>query len=254
MNYYLFRLVYVLLNDISLCRPDGTSNPLLDGNIPAQSRENVRFLFDSEDLYETCVNLRSPNLSHRFQDTDLGSIKVKVPVSTLAEVSNTFAELSCPRYTHFGLDESNPLGGTKFSMSRHEMALVLLNGGPNCGPADAYQVREFLKRGAPPGLRSSLWRVAFGFPAQTSTGIMSCTTSGSNTGSATNNPSIERCGYGGSSAAVTNSEVETFTKLRDASHKLDLLTDELYIHDVCNVTDDLRYFVFEVTNQCYCKL
>ena len=24
-----------------------------------------------------------------------------------------------------------------------------------------------------------------------------------------------------------------------------MLTDELYVHDVCNVADDLRYFVFE---------
>ncbi len=34
-------------------------------------------------------------------------------------------------------------------------------------------------------------------------------------------------------------------QLRVQCDQFDLLTDELFVHDVCNVADDLRYFVFE---------
>lgn len=49
---------------------------------------------------------------------------------------------------------------------------------------------------------------------------------------------------------VQKDEKEQYKKLRAQCDKYDMLTDELYIHDVGNVADDLRYFVFEEGLKC----
>lgn len=49
----------------------------------------------------------------------------------------------------------------------------------------------------------------------------------------------------GCSAEISTEEVSIFNELRSMCDKYDLLTDELFVHDVCNVADDFRYFVFE---------
>ena len=46
--------------------------------------------------------------------------------------------------------------------------------------------------------------------------------------------------------AVSQAEKHTLSSLRRLCDRCELLTDELYVMDVFCVTDDTRYFVFEV--------
>ena len=62
-----------------------------------------------------------------------------------------------------------------------------------------------MRRGVPPALRCRIWRVAFGLPDE---------------------PSDE--------------EAAAFSRLQQECHDLDLLTDQLYVHDVQTVVDDPR--------------
>jgi hypothetical protein len=72
------------------------------------------------------------------------------------------------------------------------------------------EAREYLRRGVPFSLRGRLWRVALGLSEETN-GI----------------------------------ESAMYDTLRRSCDQLDLLTDELFLHDVQIVTDDVRFFVFE---------
>ena len=46
---------------------------------------------------------------------------------------------------------------------------------------------------------------------------------------------------------TTKSETQTLASLQRACNRYDVLTDELYVMDVFHVSDDTRYFVFEVS-------
>ena len=87
---------------------------------------------------------------------------------------------------------------------------------------DPIAARKYLRRGCPPSLRQKLWRVAFGCPAE-----------------------------------VSGQETTYFNELKGMCDRYDLLTDELLVHDVCNVADDFRYFVFEddlkLTAMCFSR-
>ena len=73
------------------------------------------------------------------------------------------------------------------------------------------EAKRFLRRGCPPALRSRMWRLACGLSEKSS-----------------------------------NGEEQAFLKLRYECDRLDLLTDELLMHDLRTVLDDPRFFVFEV--------
>eukprot|EP00605_Chrysophyceae_sp_TOSAG23-4_P002110 GSChrysophyteH1.ASY1.ANO1.2336.1 assembled CDS len=74
----------------------------------------------------------------------------------------------------------------------------------------ALEARKYMRRGVPPSLRPRIWRLALALPDKT-----------------------------------TPEEEKTFQSLRSYCEHLDVLTDSLYIHDVDNVADDPRFFVFE---------
>jgi hypothetical protein len=74
----------------------------------------------------------------------------------------------------------------------------------------ALDARKFMRRGVPPALRQRIWRIAVALPD-----------------------------------AVTHDEIKTFNSLRGYCEHLDILTDTLFLHDVDNVADDPRFFVFE---------
>jgi hypothetical protein len=44
--------------------------------------------------------------------------------------------------------------------------------------------------------------------------------------------------------------LQVFARIRCECDRLDLLTDELFLHDIQTVVDDPRYFIFEV--RCCC--
>ncbi len=72
--------------------------------------------------------------------------------------------------------------------------------------------RYFMRRGVPPSLRCKVWRVAMGLCEE-----------------------------------PIAAEERTCQRLRGECDRLDLLTDELFLHDIQTVIDDPRFFVFEVS-------
>ena len=74
----------------------------------------------------------------------------------------------------------------------------------------ALDARKYMRRGVPLALRQRIWRIAVALPG-----------------------------------TLTHDEVTTYSTLRGYCEHLDLLTDMLYLHDVDNVADDPRFFVFE---------
>lgn len=81
-----------------------------------------------------------------------------------------------------------------------------------CSTGCMLDARLFLRRGAPPSLRGKIWRVALGLCEEN----------------------------------VAFEDV-VFHKLRRDCDRSDLLSDELFLHDIQTVVDDPRFFVFEVS-------
>jgi hypothetical protein len=79
-----------------------------------------------------------------------------------------------------------------------------------CSSGNALDARVYMRRGVPPSLRNRIWRLALGLTDS--------------------NHAIEASAY---------------DQLVSECHRLDLLTDELFIHDIQNIIDDPRFFVFE---------
>lgn len=73
-------------------------------------------------------------------------------------------------------------------------------------------VRTYLRRGVAPGLRARMWRRACGLHEE-----------------------------------PLPSEEYDFLRLRVECDRLDLITDELFLHDILTVLDDPRYFIFDVS-------
>jgi len=230
-----------------VCRPNGIACPLLEESLTQSARDTVRFLYDSEDLYETCVNIKNANSNGSsspanavFTAHTLNTIKMRIRPYGFDEVVRRYRELSVA-HMQMGLDETNFVPGTKFAVQRHEEGMNLLKlfnmtglqgtqgaSGTAAAQAAAAQAagsgiadtnfpnmllaRQYLRRGCPPSLRARMWRAAFGLPSE---------------------PSKE--------------ETQRYGNLRSQCDRYDMLTDELLIHDVGNVADDLRYFVFEDT-------
>ena len=175
--------------------------------------EEVRFLFDSEDMFESMIAIRSPNLKPGYEDRIIGQIKLNLATPSNFELTKRFSELN-PNVLHFGIDDKNNSWGNKVCFARHEEVDAMYSSGA-CSILDA---RRFLRRGSPPALRSQLWRTALSLPDECST-----------------------------------QERNAFNKLRLDCDAVDLLTDALFMHDVHTITDDPRFFVFEVL-LCYVVL
>lgn len=200
----------------SIIREKGKLNPLLETNaLQSVPRESVRFLFDSEDLLETSVAIRNPNMKPSHVERKLGMVKINLPLPSLQELIKRYAELSLS-LTQLGLDEGyvcsggggggGGTGGSRYQVchSRHEEGEAIAT----CG--NAVDARHFLRRGCPPSLRARIWRLSLAVEAE-----------------------------------VDQEEEAVFARLRSECDTFDLLTDELFLHDVQNITDDPRFFVFE---------
>lgn len=200
----LLTIVGEMNRPFTIVRPPGKLNDLLETNaLQSVPRESVRFLFDSEDLLETGVSIRNPNMRSNHVERKLGLIKIALPVPSLQALIKRYAELSS-HLTQLGLDETFLAWSNKLCHDRHEQGDAIASFG------NAVDARQFLRRGCPPSLRQRLWRVALALGED-----------------------------------VSSAEDATYASLRDQCHSLDLLTDELFLHDVQNVTDDPRFFVFE---------
>ena len=166
-------------------------------------RDAVRFLFDSEDLLETGIGIRSPNAKAELACQMMGMIKLHLRTPSLHDLQKKYCDLS-QSLTQLGLDDCKESWGAKFLISRHE------EGEATATYGTALEARKFMRRGVPPSLRPRIWRLALALPDK-----------------------------------PTEDEENNFTTLRSYCEHLDLLTDSLYIHDVDNVADDPRFFVFE---------
>ena len=80
---------------------------------------SVRFLFDSEDLLETGIGIRSLNTKPEVISEILGMIKLNLYTSSLNELQKKYSDLS-PHLTQIGLDENLPAYGSKYLLSKHE--------------------------------------------------------------------------------------------------------------------------------------
>jgi hypothetical protein len=209
INEELLAIVSESRRPFAVMRPAGVQNPLLESNaLQSVPRESVRFLFDSEDLLETCVSIRNPNMRASHVERRLGLVKIALKVPSLYDLIKRYNELS-PQFTQLGLDEAFLAGahtGSKLCLDRHEQAEAISSFG------NAIDARIFARRGCPPSLRGRVWRVALGLP---------------------DDPEADPW------------EGATFARLRGLCDSMDLLTDELFLHDVQNVTDDPKFFVFE---------
>lgn len=109
--------------------------------------------------------------------------------------------------TQIGIDDKSSTIGSKFCFIRHEEADIMCANG--CCPI--IEARKYLRRGCLPAYRAKLYRAALQLPED-----------------------------------VCVSEQVVFAQLRMECDRIDLLTDDLYLHDVQNIIDDTRFFVFEV--------
>jgi hypothetical protein len=165
----------------------------------------VKFLFDSEDLMETILAVKNPMLKISTTDRYLGSIKLAVSVPEYVELQRRYQELTCS-YSQLGLDDLHASGlGMKLIAHRHEEAEFIISHG-----ASILDARKFMKRGVPLSLRYKIWRIA--------------------------------CGLSEKNLLV---EDQQFQLLRYDVDRYDLLSDELFMHDIQTVLDDPRFFVFE---------
>lgn len=102
--------------------------------------DGAMFLFDSDDLHETLVAVRSPNMKPHHIMRMLGEIKISLATPTAEDLSKRYAELS-PHFTQLGLDECSLSWGHRLSAARHEEADFL----SGCGTI--VQARMFMRRG-----------------------------------------------------------------------------------------------------------
>jgi hypothetical protein len=189
-----------------ICREPGAINPLLEQNSTNSNTETVKFLFDSEDLMETIIAIRNPNLKAVHIDRYLGLIKLNVSTMDIERLARRFSELHVA-YSQLGVDETHANAqGFKLLAQRHEEGEAIIASG------SISEARIFLRRGCPLSLRTRLWRLACGLHEK-----------------------------------PTSLEEQHFLRLRRQCDRMDLVTDELFMHDIQTVLDDPRFFVFEVS-------
>jgi hypothetical protein len=185
--------------------------------------EEVRFLYDSDDLFEALVAIRNPNMKQAYEDRIIGQIKLNLQTPNNAELCLLFPELNPSilvnlivmhaliifllAVTQVGIDDKSAALGNKLCFVRHDEADMMCAN--SCCPI--LDARRYLKRGCLPSYRAKLYRAALQLPED-----------------------------------VCVSEQVVFAQLRMECDRIDLLTDDLYLHDVQNIIDDTRFFVFEV--------
>jgi hypothetical protein len=187
-------------------RSVGERNPFLVQNLSQSGpADAVKFLFDSEDLLETGLAIRNFNCKRNHIERGLGLINLSMKVLNFNDIATKYIDFVSSSMPQLGMDELTAQYGSKLNSMRHEDAESI------CSAGSMLDACLFLRRGAPPSLRSKIWRVALGLCEE-----------------------------------HVPSEDILFQKLRRDCDRLDLLTDELFMHDIQTVTDDPRFFVFEV--------
>lgn len=181
-------------------------NPFINLTLIQGPVEGVKFLFDSEDLLETGLAIQNPNVNMMVSERYMGLLKLNLPVKSLDEMIEEFSELNCTE-PQYGVDDGSSQYGAKFCAARHEETETVIAQG------SIMDARILARKGCPPGLRSKIWRRAFGFFEE----------------------------------SIPMEEAE-FLRLRVECDRLDLLTDELLMHDLQTVLDDPRYFIFDVSS------
>jgi len=164
INEELYAIVTESRRPFTILRGSNGRNPLLDQNCSSSlgQQDNVKFLFDSEDLLETGLAIQNPNVKQQYLDRYLGLLKLNLNAMDLEQAIKCFGELSC-HVSQLGLDElSGQVNGTRYAVLRHEEGEALIA----CG--DVLNARIYLRKGCPPSLRSRLWRIALGLSAEES--------------------------------------------------------------------------------------
>ena len=124
----------------------------------SQTRDTVRFLFDSEDLLETGIGIRSMNAKTEFTSRILGMVKLFLRTPSLHDFQKKYSDLS-PVFTQVGMEEKRQgTGGHKFMLSRHEEGEAIASYGT------ALDARKYLRRGVPHSLRARIWRISLALP------------------------------------------------------------------------------------------
>ena len=172
------------------------------------NQEEVRFLFDGEDLMETALCIRNNNAPPHSFERMFSALKFELPTATLDDLIRRYAVLGVS-HVQVGADDAIARYGHRFCILRHDEGEAVV---ARCNPAEA---REYLRGGALPALRAKLWRVALGLPA-----------------------------------LLSEQEQLLHADLRAECDRLDMVTDELYLHDVQIVLDDPRFFPFEEELNC----
>jgi hypothetical protein len=82
----------------TIIRERGEKCPYIEnpsGGAPGGEKEqSVKFLFDSEDLMETVLSIRNPNLKPNAFDKTLGLMQLNLSVLTLESLPNRYTELN----------------------------------------------------------------------------------------------------------------------------------------------------------------
>jgi hypothetical protein len=235
-----------------MIREPGNVNPFLDNSSSStsaiasgssgQGQESIKFLYDSEDLMETLLSIRNPNLNPSYSSklSLLSSIQLSLKPYDYNYLLKKFAELTYPCH-QLSIDDlhahqngsggvapssllippSTAIGGErgtilpppipgnsagfKFLSSRHEEAEFIIQKG------SMLDAQTYLRKGCPLSLRSKLWRIACGVSPEM--------------------PSIN--------------EEQLFNRLRVECDRLDMISDELFMYDIQTILDDPRFFIFE---------
>lgn len=61
--------------------------------------EDVRFLYDSDDLFEALAAIRNPNMKQQYEDRIIGQIKLNIRTPNTTELCNLFPELNPSKLT-----------------------------------------------------------------------------------------------------------------------------------------------------------
>lgn len=141
--------------------PSDWINPLIEKVFTFEYRDSIRFLFDSDDLLETAVNIVSTNYAVIATDESLcpslGMLKIALHTPIYVNFAKKFRELS-QEFSHVGLDDSYSMGGNRFLQHRQEEAEMILKIG------SFQDARDYLRRGSLPAIRGRIWRLALGLP------------------------------------------------------------------------------------------
>jgi len=86
---YTLKSICMML--ITLSSGSNARNPLLDQNCSSSlgQQDNVKFLFDSEDLLETGLAIQNPNVKQQYLDRYIGLLKLNLNAMDLEQVSLT---------------------------------------------------------------------------------------------------------------------------------------------------------------------